>query len=122
MAGKERRRMQVSSAALGLGIQNVVSIAASKAVNMHDIRGSISIEPENADANSVGLWGLIMMERTAVANPFLTVGALNPEAENPLFIAWGTYAASNQTPFNHEFHVKTSRNVPEGGRVTLIVH
>ncbi len=117
----ERKRIAHETQAQPAGFQDNVSIIIQRACNAHNIIATIAIEPENADANATGKWCLAM--RADVTIGVLTISDANIEAEtfNPSIIAIGTWAATNQTPFNKELRLKTSRNCVGGQVLDLIV-
>jgi len=117
----ERKRIVHETASQPAGFQDSVSLTIKRACNAHNIIASISIEPENADANANGKWVLAM--RQDVTIPVMTISDGNIEAEtfNPSIIAIGTWVSSNQGPFNKELRLKTSRNCVEGQIFDLII-
>ena len=124
MAGQERRRVHTISAAAGAGADTdlVATVDEATAVNAHGVRFSMIAEPENADANANGNWALWCLPRISTAVPSTSEGGLELESDNPVMWAAGVWAASNQTPWNHNVELRTSRNCPAGTRLVLRVH
>ena len=120
MAGKERRRIQVSTSLKTVNQQENLQIVIEEgSVNAHAIRASIMCEPQDADANANGMWGLFALLRSTEGVPSLDVPTIDLEADNPTYIALGTWGASNQSPFNHNIEIGTSRNLPKNARLVL---
>ncbi len=95
------------------------TVDESNAVNIHGIICEFGIEPENADANANGTWALMCLPRSSTAIPALSTAGLEAEADNPVIIACGVWVASNQTPFNKQVIIKTSRNCQANTRLVL---
>ncbi len=89
--------------------------------NFHNIWGSISIEPENADANAQGTWVLYVLRENAT-DPTFTDVVVNGETNNSIMIAFGVWSATNQTPFNISIHPETSRTLQPGDQIALQSH
>ncbi len=88
----------------------VYTITADK-VNCSNIWGSISLEPENADANANGSW-VLYATQTRDTGITWNDATLNDEPEASTYIAGGVWGATNQTPYNHTFSVgNVSRNI-----------
>ena len=123
MAGKERRRVHAQTDLLGSSGRSdtIATVDEANAVNVHGVRFSFVVEPENADANANGNWVLWCLPRISTAIPTSSTTALELEADNPVVWAIGTFAASNQTPYCHEVSLGTSRNCPAGTRIVLAV-
>ncbi len=95
-------------------------ITADK-VNCSNIWFSMSIEPENQDANAQGSWILHFINYSDVGVNFNDT-LLNDEPEAGLIIAAGVWGATNQTPFNLNLSAgKVSRNIRKDGRLRLQV-
>ena len=90
-------------------------------VNFHNIWGSVSVEPENTDANAQGTWLLVVLRESAPI-PGTSDAFINAETFNNPIIACGVWSASNQTPFNITIHPETSRSLNPGDRLMLISH
>ena len=117
MAGKERRRVQATQNAIAVGANGDTSISMEDTVNVHSMRVSCSIEPDAADANAHGTWALVVRieEGGVLISP--TIANLNAENLTQGIWALGTWACSNQSPYNFEIAPKTSRNISKGGDV-----
>ncbi len=88
-------------------------------INFHNIWGSVSVEPQNADANMQGTWLLFLLRENATL-PTLTDVVVNGEAHNASIIACGVYSASNQTPYNSgPIHPQSSRTLQPGDKLVL---
>ncbi len=121
----ETKRIQMSTAQLdGVTAQQEVFLgpptSVRRGVNAHNIWLSISGEPEDAGANSNGVWVLILKRDSTVATPTFSFGNINGEFFNQMIVACGTYVASNEGPANYTTQIKTSRNLNPGEGLTLI--
>ncbi len=104
----------------GVGTEVDYVITADK-VNCSNIWGSISLEPENADANAQGTWVLYWVNYADLGLSWSDT-LLSDEPEAGLIIAAGVWSATNQTPYNHTFSAgKVSRNIRKEGRLALAV-
>ena len=123
MVGKERRRVHVDTQTISSGATfNLVgTVDETTMVNAHGMTLSFLIEPLVQDANASGIWALSCLPRTGTAFPSLSQADVEGEEDNPVFWALGVFSASNQTPFNKEVRIKTSRNCPAGTRIVLSV-
>ncbi len=97
----------------------VVPTSPAEEVNFHNIWVSVSVEPQDAGANCQGTWVLFFMSDSTVGDPTWTDGALNTGSANAKIIACGVFSASNESTYNYTTQIKTSRNVPAGGRLVL---
>ncbi len=87
-------------------------------VNYHNIWGSVSVEPQDAAANAQGTWILFHLRENATS-PTLTDVVIQGESNNAIIIACGVWSASNETPYNTMFQIKTSRNLLPGASLRL---
>ena len=117
MAGKERRRVQATQNSIAVGSSGDTIISFDDTVNVHSLRVSCSIEPDAADANAHGIWALVSRVEQGGALLDPTIANINAESVTQTIWAIGTWAASNQTPYNFELAPKTSRNISRGGDV-----
>ena len=90
--------------------------------NYHNIWGSVLVEPQDADANANGWW--ILWLKPDVTNPDPVYSQANILAQdfNQMIIACGTVGSSNQTPFNKEIHLNSSRNLVANMELVLTYH
>ncbi len=113
MTSRSTKRSFINDTTLtGAGVFNevVYNITVDK-VNCFNIWGSISIEPENADANAQGSW-ILYATKTRDSGITWNDTQLNDEPEAETIIAAGVWGATNQTPFNHTFSAgSVSRNI-----------
>ena len=121
----QAKRIQIvastlSGAGVNTGIGLVVPTEPREQVNFHNIWASFSHEPVNADANAQGSW-ILYLRREGEARPSFTDAFVNAETRNQGIIACGVWGSSNQTPFNKEIRIQTSRNLNPGERLELIV-
>ncbi len=118
----QAKRIQVQEANNGVGGAVNVSLAVPteprEEVNFHNIWGSVSVEPENTDANAQGTWLLFILRENAT-QPVFTDVITDNETNNAVIIACGVWSASNQTPFNITIHPSTSRTLQAGDRLFL---
>ncbi len=119
----QRKRIHAATgtAAVNVATTLVATVDETNAVNIHGMIADFSIEPENADANANGTWALTCLPRVTTAVPAIGISALETEGDNPVIIACGVWAASNQTPFNKTLVIKTSRNCQAGTRLVLSI-
>ncbi len=109
---------QQSNAALGPGTGTIIR----RLTNYHNIWGSISIEPEDADANCNGIWVLWLKANTNDPNTAWSQAVIDAQTNTMEIIACGTFTASNQTPFNKEIHLNSSRNLVANQEMVLSVN
>jgi len=117
----KRIRVAEGNNPAGAATAVTVQVPASpkEEVNFHNIWMSVSVEPEGADVNAQGTWVLFFISDSAVGDPSFVDVTLNLETANAKIIACGVWSASNQSPYNYSTQIKTSRNVPAGGRLVL---
>ncbi len=120
----QAKRIQVGEGNNGAGGRTaaVLTVPADprEEVNFHNIWGSVTVEPQDADANCQGTWVLLLIRDPATAIPVFTDAFMNLETINFDIIACGVFSASNQSPYNSgPIHPLSSRNLPAGGRLVL---
>ncbi len=119
----QAKRIQVNENNVTAGGQVNVSLETPvdprEETNFHNIWGSVSVEPQNGDANAQGTWALLLM-REGATTPTLTDVVVNGEVNNAIIVACGVWSASNQSPYNTSFHPATSRTLQAGDKMTLI--
>ena len=127
MVGKTTKRVFINETTL-VGAASTArvdyEIAADK-VNCSNIWYSMSIEPENQDANAQGSWVLWRQNQdtSLVTPPIWDDGALNDRTYAEYIIAAGVWGATNQRPYNKTNTAgKTSRNIRQDGILALTVH
>ncbi len=87
--------------------------------NFHNIWGSVSVEPQDTDANAQGTWVLYVLRKNQIDLIF-TDANLNTEDFNAVIIACGVWSASNQTPYNSgPIHPETSRTLQAGDKLQI---
>jgi len=126
---QEPKRIEISdSGVAGVGFQGNARFGPGtgtilrRLVNYHNIWGSFSVEPENADANSHGWWILWLKSDTSQPDPGWTVAAINSGDLNMKIIACGVWNASNQTPYTSPpIHLNSSRNLVANQELVLTV-
>ncbi len=119
----QAKRIQVSESNDGVGQQTNVELEVPtdprEEVNFHNIWGSVSIEPQDTDANAQGTWVLLIVREDAPLILFTDVNT-NTETANATIIACGVWSASNQTPYNSgAIHPATSRTLQAGDKLVL---
>ncbi len=119
----QAKRIQVNEVNTGVGgntsVQLIVPTDPREEVNFHNIWGSVSVEPQNADANCQGTWVLYILRENQV-NIGYTDAVVNGELFSAVIIACGVYSASNQSPYNSgPIHPSTSRNLMPGDALIL---
>ncbi len=120
----QRRRVHYATATRSAGQTGVIDapIDESSGVNVHGLRAGFMVEPQDADANAHGTWSLWCLPRESTAIPATSIAALELEADNNVLWACGIWGASNQSPYTKDdIAPKTSRNCPQGSRITLVV-
>ena len=119
----QRRRVHAISATGGssLVVNLIGTIDETNGTNVHGVRGSFIVEPEDADANGNGNWAVWCMPDETSAVPVTSTASLELEGSNAFLWAIGTWAASNQTPYCKDFDLSTSRNCQAGARIVLVV-
>ena len=90
-------------------------------INYHNIWASLSVEPEDASANSHGVW-ILFVNPVGASIPTWDLVTMNAESFNAIIIACGTFGASNETPYNKEIHPTTSRTLQAGEQLVLSVN
>jgi len=98
-----------------------MSFEKGQAVNIHGWRSEFIVEPENADANATGIWGVWVLPGGVIQNTDLpaSFGDFGDEKWAPYLWGIGVWAATNQTPDKVTFAPASTRNMQEGGRVVL---
>ena len=119
MNSRKRIHSATDTDAVGAAFELTGTIDEANMVNVHGMRISFSLEPQDADANANGTWVLSCLPRQTTASPGISPAALELEADNPVIWGCGTWAASNQTPFNFNEQFGTSRNCQAGTRLNL---
>ncbi len=119
----QAKRIQVGETNDGAGGLTVASLGTPidprEEVNFHNIWGSVSVEPQDTDANAQGTWILMIVRENAII-PTFTDAIVNNESNNAIIIACGVWSASNQTPYNSgPIHPETSRTLQPGDALVL---
>ncbi len=94
-------------------------------INYHNIWASVTAEPEDAGANSSGVWVLWIKTDQTAADATFTLANLQAETFNQRIIACGAWAASNESPYSSgPIHPLTSRTlmVGEALKLSIIAH
>jgi len=120
----QAKRIGILESNLGVGGQVAISITVPteprEEVNFHNIHASVSVEPQDTDANCQGTWVLELLPENMPGNTY-TDGTVNAETANAVIIAIGVFSASNQTPFNSgDINPKTSRNAKAGDLLRMV--
>ncbi len=88
-------------------------------VNFHNIWGSVTVEPQDANANAQGTWVLYILTKNVQDASFVDVNIDNQEY-NQYIIACGVWGASNEHPYNSgPIHPSTSRTLGPGDQLRL---
>ena len=88
-------------------------------INFHNIWGSVTVEPQNADANCQGTWVLYILRKNQTFTVFVDTN-INNEEMNAVIIACGVFSASNQAPYNSgPIHPLSSRTLQAGDALRL---
>ena len=119
----QRRRVHAITSSIGttgpLNLQ--ADVDETNGANLHGLRCSMAIEPENAGANANGLWVLWCLPDAQSPIPNANFGSMETEAGNAFVWALGTWIASNETPWQHDIEIRTSRNCQNGARIVLTI-
>jgi len=120
----QSKRIQVAESNDGVGANTPAILEAPtdprEEVNFHNIWGSVSVEPQDTDANAQGTWALMLVRENATI-PTLTDVITNNETNNAIIIACAVWSASNQSPYNSgPINPKTSRTLQAGDRLVLL--
>ncbi len=124
---QEPKRIAIEVDTAGVGIQKHARFGPGsgsiirRLTNYHNIWGSFSVEPQTADANANGWWILWLKPDVTQTDPAFTKTVINAQDFNQMIIACGTWMASNQTPFNKEIHLNSSRNLVANMELVLTV-
>ncbi len=122
---KNKRRTESASGTSGASSVNFIDIdfPQGQAVNLHGFRVEFITEPEDADANANGAWGVYVLPGGVIQNSDLpqTSADMGNEKFAPYLWGTGVWASANQTPSHTEFAPKSTRNLQEGARVVLII-
>jgi len=120
---KNKRRVEVATGTSGAGATNFIDMDFEKGqtVNIHGLRVEVILEPEDADANSTGIWAVWVLPGGVITNSDLPAafGDFGNEDFAPYLWGIGVYAATNQTPGKINFEPKSTRNMQSGGRIVL---
>ena len=87
-------------------------------INYHNIWGSASVVPVNADANCRGTWVLYVVKSGGARIPWTDI-TVNAEINNFFVIACGVFHASNQTPYGVSVNPKTSRTLNPNDQLVM---
>ncbi len=110
------KRVSILVASLGAATQGQASFGLGtgtiirRLTNYHNIWGSIAVEPAVQDANVQGMWVLWLRANTNQPVTDWSQATIDSDDNTMEIIACGVFAASNQTPFNKEIHLNSSRN------------
>jgi len=72
-----------------LSIALTPPVVPREEINYHNIWASLAVEPENADANSHGVW-VLFVNPVGAAIPTWDLVSINSESFNAIIIACGT--------------------------------
>ena len=119
----QRRRVHAISATGGssLVLNTVGTIDETNGTNVHGVRASFIVEPEDASANANGNWAIYCLPDETSTIPVASTAILELEGSNAFTWAVGTWAASNETPYCKDIDMSTSRNCQRGARIVLVV-
>ena len=121
MARSQNRYLKGETSANVAGGSHVNELQFDDAVNVHGLVLSMSVESEVMEANSNGFWILYAFPGDAILTSAFPTSFPDLDDEDLQAYIWGigTWMASNQTPWVHEFRPKTSRNLTRRGRLVL---
>ncbi len=113
----QAKRIKVAESNDGAGgftsVDLLVPGVPREMVNFHNIWASITVEPQDMNANAQGTW-IISVVRANNPGFIGTDVIVNDESNNPVIIACGVWGASNESPYNFSTQIKTSRNLNPG--------
>lgn len=117
---KQKRRIEVATGTSGVA-NNFIDIAFdnSTEVNVHNFRVETACEPQDAMANTNGIWAVWVLPGGVIQNADLPLnfGAFGNEDFAPYLWGMGVFISANEAPTTWSFTPKTSRNVQRGGRI-----
>ena len=118
----QAKRIQVAESNDGAGGVTLATLVAPteprEEINFHNIWGSVSVEPQDANANAQGTF-VLMLIRENQTIPTMTDTIVNNETNNAVIIACGVWSASNESPYNISIHPQTSRTLQAGDTLVL---
>ena len=118
----QAKRININESNNGAGANTsaklIVPTDPREEVNFHNIWGSVTVEPQDADANAQGTWVLYILRENMVDTSFVDIN-INNETNNAYIIACGVWSASNQSPFTISVHPETSRTLRPGDSLQL---
>ncbi len=119
----QTKRIQINETNDGVSGNTTITFTVAtdprREVNFHNIKFSVSVEPQDTDANAQGTW-ILGVNRENATLPTFTDPLFNGESHNATIIASGIWSASNQTPFNSgTMEVKSSRTLQPGDQLYL---
>ncbi len=120
----QAKRIQVNEANVGANGKVEVILTTPtdprEEVNYHNIWIGATCEPQDAGANCQGTWVLYMNTNPGSGLSTFSDAAVNLETINQMILACGVFSASNESPWTlPPTTLKTSRNLPPGGRLIL---
>jgi len=122
MGKRNLRRMEVSSAAPGIGNSFIdMQFLDDSMVNLHGYIAQFSLEPQDAGANTNGIWAVWVLPNDTIQNSDLpvTFGDFGSEDRSAYMWGYGPVMASNETPQHVIFQPKGTRNMQRNSRVVL---
>jgi len=119
---KNKRRLEVSTSTAGV-TNNFIDLefVNDAMVNLHGYIAQFSIEPQDMEANSNGIWAVWVLPNNTIQNSDLptTYGEFGNEDRSQYMWGYGPFNASNQTPYTMMFAPKGTRNMARDSRVVL---
>ena len=120
----QRKRIHASSSAGVVSSTHTLTatIDETNVVNVHGLRFSFAVEPEDANANANGTWVLSCLPRQTTPSVTPSTTSLETEVDNTVIWGCGVWTASNESPYTCEDkEFRTTRNCQSGTRVQLQV-
>ena len=131
----QRKVIRTNRIAFALTSQHIVLLDKtfdnSSSMNMHGLRVSMGATPAGPDESMLGRWYLALVPNTVAHDPvvlldwltnFNGVSVANDATESAQFIlASGAFTCAEQSTFQHEVALKTSRNVSAGDHLMFFM-
>ena len=123
---------QVDSSALNsTQIVEAMEFVDAPAVNIHGVNISLGVAPTDPDETMRGRWYVVVLPRSVAQDSTIRtawIGELDTQSDAKQALdgsnmVWGSgsFVASQDTPFNHSFAPKTSRNIQMEGQLLVLI-
>jgi len=118
----QTKRQQALDNTIAVGGQiTFVLNTASDPCNIHGLMLDINIGSNVGSEHNFGAWALVLSPRGTTGIPAITTGAINFEADNPIFWMLGSWMNIDRGFTHIGGAPRTSRNCPRGGRLQVTI-